>query len=241
MSSEGGASARQRLYESYATTHAGCSSGEATALVYRRDIRPALPSPGAGPVIDLGCGQGRLVALLLADGYDAHGIDVSPEQVALARAAGVERVSQGDYRDVIGVRPAYYAAITATDVLEHLGKSEVLETFEQVLAALAPGGVLIARVPNAVSPLGGHIRYGDFTHESSFTANSVAQLAAASGFASVSIAECPPLAHGLASAARLAVWKPISMLYRLALAAETGIVRGHVVTQNLSFIAGKAE
>lgn len=204
MSSERVASVRQRLYESYATTHAGCSSGEATALVYRRDIRPALPSPGAGPVIDLGCGQSGLVALPLA-------------------------------------RPAPHAAITATDVPEHLGKAEVLETFDQVVAALVPGGIFIARVPNAVSPLGGHIRYGDFTHESSFTVHSVAQLAAASGFVSVSIAECPPLAHGLASAARLALWKPIGMLYRMALAAETGIGRGHVVTQNLPLIARKAE
>lgn len=238
---EGSASFRQRLYESYVSTHAGCSSGEATAFIYRRDIRPALPSPRAGPVVDLGCGQGGLVALLLADGYDAQGIDVSPEQVALAWAAGVRQVSQGDYRDVLGDRPEHYAAITATDVLEHLGKPEVLATFDQVASALAPGGVFVGRVPNAVSPLGGNTRYGDFTHESSFTARSVAQLGAASGFVSVSVKACPPLAHGLVSAARLAVWTPISVIYRLALAAETGVVRGHIVTQNLVFVARKAE
>ena len=39
-----------------------------------------------------------------------------------------------------------------------------------------------ARVPNAVSPLGGHIRNGDFTHQTSFTARSIRQLAAAAGF-----------------------------------------------------------
>ena len=80
---------RDRLYEAYASQHAGCGSGEATALIYRRDIRPALPAPRAGLVVDIGCGQGELVRLLLADGYDAEGIDVSPEQVALARAAGL--------------------------------------------------------------------------------------------------------------------------------------------------------
>ena len=46
---------------------------------------------------------------------------------------------------------------------------------------------------------------------------------------------CPPPVHGLASAARLAVWKPVSGLFKLALAAETGAVRGHIVTQNLTF------
>ena len=95
----------------------------------------------------------------------------------------------------------------------------------------------MARVPNAVSPFGGNIRYGDFTHESWYTARSVRQVAAAAHFDSVMIMSCPPVAHGLVSAVRLAVWKPIALLYRLALAAETGVLCGHIVTQNLTFVA----
>jgi 2-polyprenyl-3-methyl-5-hydroxy-6-metoxy-1,4-benzoquinol methylase len=236
---EGQAVLRDRLYEAYASQHAGCCGSEAAALVYRRDIRPALPPCRAGPVVDIGCGQGELVRLLLADGYDAEGIDVSPEQVALARAAGLNQVRAGDYRDVLRERCGQLAAVTATDLLEHLMKHEVLDTFDLVAAALVPRGVFIARVPNAISPLGGHIRYGDFTHESSYTPRSVRQLAAAAGFDSASVLPCPPIAHGLASALRLAVWKPISAFYQLALAAETGELRGHIVTQNLTFVARK--
>ena len=106
--------------------------------------------------------------------------------------------------------------------------------------ALVPGGVFVARVPNAVSPFGGHIRYGDFTHESWYTARSVRQLAAAAGFGSVTVLPCPPIAHGLVSAARAALWQPISALCKIALAAETGVLRGHIVTQNLTFVARKA-
>ena len=95
---------RNRLYEAYASQHAGCCGSEAAALVYRRDIRPALPPCQAGSVVDIGCGQGELVRLLLADGYDAEGIDVSPEQVALAQAAGLECVREGDYRDILRER-----------------------------------------------------------------------------------------------------------------------------------------
>jgi 2-polyprenyl-3-methyl-5-hydroxy-6-metoxy-1,4-benzoquinol methylase len=236
----GRASVRNRLYEAYASQHAGCAGADALALIYRRDIRPALPAPGTGPVVDIGCGQGALVRLLLMDGYDAAGIDISPEQVALARASGLGQVQQGDYRDILEKRPARLAAVTATDVLEHLTKVEVLETFDSIASALVPGGVFVARVPNAVSPFGGHIRYGDFTHESWFTARSVRQLAAAAGFDSVRVLPCPPVAHGLKSMARVAVWKPISAFYRITLAAETGVLRGHVVTQNLTFVARKA-
>jgi len=231
---------RDRLYETYASHQAGSSDGEAASLVYRRDIRPLLPAPGTGPVLDIGCGQGQLVQLLLADGYDAAGVDVSAEQVALARAAGLDRVHQGDYRDFLREQAGLLSVVTATDVLEHLTKSEVLDAFDQIVTALAPGGTFVARVPNAASPFGGHIRYGDFTHESSFTARSVRQLGAAAGFESVLALSCPPVAHGLVSAARVAVWRPISVFYRLALAAETGVLRGHIVTQNLTFVARKA-
>ena len=233
---------RSRLYEAYASQHAGTGTGtgEAAALTYRRDIRPLLPPPAAGPVADIGCGRGDLVRLLQADGYDAEGIDISPEQVALARAAGITGVRHGDFRAILAAHPARYAAITATDLLEHLTKPEVLATFNDVAAALAPGGVFVARVPNAVSPLGGHIRAGDFTHQTSFTARSIRQLAAAAGFEQVLTRPSPPVAHGLASAARVVVWQVVSACYQVALAAETGMLRGHIVTQNLNFAARKA-
>jgi 2-polyprenyl-3-methyl-5-hydroxy-6-metoxy-1,4-benzoquinol methylase len=231
---------RSRLYEAYATQHAGCGGDKAAALVYRRDIRPLLPPPMAGPVVDLGCGQGELVRLLQADGFDAEGIDIGPEQVALARVAGVARVCQGDFRAILAAHPGHYAAITATDLLEHLTKPEVLQTFDDVAAALTPGGVFVCRVPNAVSPLGGHIRNGDFTHQTSFTVRSIRQLAAAAGFDSVLPRASAPIAHGLASATRVMVWQVVSACYRIALAAETGMLRGHIVTQNLTFAARKS-
>lgn len=232
---------RDRLYRAYASQHAGQGDGRAAALVYRRDIRPLLPSPSGEPVVDIGCGQGELVRLMLADGYAAEGIDVSPEQVGIAHAAGLDCVRQGDYQDFLGECRGKLAAVTATDVLEHLSKDEVLDAFDHVAAALSPGGVFVARVPNAVSPFGGHIRYGDFTHESWYTQRSVRQLAAATGFGSVVTSACPPVVHGPVSAARAAGWKSASAFFKAALAAETGVLRGHIVTQNLIFAARKDE
>jgi 2-polyprenyl-3-methyl-5-hydroxy-6-metoxy-1,4-benzoquinol methylase len=232
-------SLRDRLYESYVSTHSGPGSAGATGLSYLRDIRPLLPPPSAGPVIDIGCGSGQLVRCLIADGYDTAGIDVSPEQVALARAAGLGTVRHGDYRELLTGRPGTLAAVTATDLLEHLTKPEVLATFDAVAVALRPGGRFVARVPNAVSPFGGHIRYGDFTHETWYTAGSVRQLAAAAGLELATVIGCPPPAHGAVSAVRAMLWKPVSGLLKLALAVETGAVRGHIVTQNLTFAAAR--
>lgn len=230
---------RERLYESYVSQHSGRVPDGVVRLIYRRDIRSLLPPRSAGPVVDIGCGSGQLVRCLLRDGYEAEGIDVSPEQVSLAHQAGLQQVQQGDYLGLLRQRPGQLAAVTATDLLEHLTKPEVLGTFDTVAAALRPGGRFIARVPNAVSPFGGRIRYSDFTHESWFTAQSIRQLAAAAGFGAVEVTSCPPPIHGPGSAVRAGIWKPISGLFKLALAAETGMVRGHIVTQNLTFATTK--
>ena len=170
-----------------------------------------------------------------ADGFDAESIDISPEQAAYARAAGVARVRQGDFRAILAAHPA----ITATDLLDHLTKSEVLQTFDDVAAALAPGDVFVGSVPNAASPPGGHIRDGDLTHQISFTARSIRQLAAAAGYDSALARSSPPAAHGLASAAHVTIWQLVSACYRISLAAETGMLRGHIVTQNLAFVTRK--
>lgn len=229
---------RDRLYESYASTHAGCGAGPAPGLAYRRDIRPHLPGRAAR-VLDIGCGQGELLRLLLADGFDARGVDVSPEQVGLARAAGLDRVELGDFHAYTRACPGGWDAVVATDLLEHLTRDELVAAFDDVHRALRPGGVFVARVPNAVSPLGGYTMFGDITHETWFTRRSVAQLAAVAGFATVDVFACPPPVHGMASTVRALVWKPISGLFKLALAAETGVLRGHIVTQNLTFVARK--
>lgn len=226
---------RDRLYESYATTHAGREGRAGTRLAFRRDIRPRL-APG-GRVLDIGCGQGELVRLLLADGFDAWGVDISPEQVNLACSAGLERAVHGDFHAYLRASAGEWDAVVATDVLEHLPRAEVVAAFDEVRRALRPGGVFVARVPNAVSPMGGHTMFGDFTHETWFTRRSVAQLAAVAEFTEVSVHACPPAVHGLASAVRVLLWKQVSGLLKLALAAETGQLRGHIVTQNLSFVA----
>ncbi len=227
-----------RLYRAYASTHAGLADESTTRLAYRRDIRPHLPRPANGQrVLDIGCGQGTLVALLAADGYDARGVDLSPEQVELARAAGRNRVEHADFHDYLAASPGGWAAVTATDVLEHLTKDEVLRALETIRHALRPGGAFVARVPNAVSPTGGHIMFGDLTHETWFTRRSVAQLAAVCGFGRTEVFACPPAVHGVTSAVRAGMWKPVSGLVKLALAAETGVLRGHITTQNLTFVA----
>jgi hypothetical protein len=61
----------------------------------------------------------------------------------------------------------------------------------------------------------------------------------ASGFGAISVHPTEPVVHGLLSLGRLGLWKVLALLGRLYLAVETGVIRGHVLTQNLVVVAHK--
>jgi hypothetical protein len=178
--------------------------------------------------------------LLQAAGFDAKGINTSPVQAALARAAGVARVCQGDFRAILAAHSAHYAATTATDLLKHLTQPKVPQTFDDAAAALLSGGVIMVGVPDAVSPLRAHIRDGDFTHRTSSFARSTRQLTAAAGFDMALVRSCSPVAHRLNSAVRVMVWEAVNGFHRIAWPARQAQLRGHIVTENLTVVASKS-
>ena len=146
-----------------------------------RDLRAAavlreLRAAGARRVLDLGCGDGRLLALLLADPQfdEIAGVDASP--AALERAArrlhtdemaprqrDRLRLLQGalTYADR---RLAGYDAAVLMEVAEHIDPDR-LPAFEQaVLGSAAPGTVIIT-TPNAdYNPHYPALRPGELRH-----------------------------------------------------------------------------
>src|SRR5688572_5991928 len=50
-----------------------------------------LIQPGGQPVLDVGCGTGRLLLDYLAQGIDIDGVDNSPEMLALCRAKAAQQ------------------------------------------------------------------------------------------------------------------------------------------------------
>lgn len=229
---------RSRLYQSYSSTHAGLKDGAGERRVFERDILPHLPSGGGAKVVDLGCGQGDLVQNALNCGYvHAVGIDISAEQVAIAHGRGILQVQQGDIIEYLDGARSAIDCIVATDLLEHMNKAEVLHIVDLIHAALRPGGIFVARMPNAVSPFSGNYQYGDFTHETSFTPRAFRQIVMNTGFVGIAAYPCRPITHGAISAARAVLWKGVSGALKLAIAAETGELRGTIVTQNFVGVA----
>ena len=69
-----------------------------------------------------------------------------------------------------------YGLIAMLDILEHFTREELYPLLESVAARLAPGGRLIASVPNADSPHAARAIYADITHEIAFTPTSLSEL-----------------------------------------------------------------
>lgn len=120
----------------------------------------ALKEAGARRVIDLGCGEGRLLQALLRDkDFDrVAGMDVSHRSLAIAKERmdldrlppqQRERIElfQGalTYRDR---RLSGYDAACAIEVIEHLDLSR-LPAFERVVFEFARPGTIVVTTPNA--------------------------------------------------------------------------------------------
>jgi len=115
----------------------------AIALLRRHPPAGAAPRDGSLRLLELGCGPGFALERFAAAGFDARGIDVSPEAVAAARARGlrVEAAGLGD-----PLPPGPHDVIALLEVLEHL--VDPLAVLSRARLVLAPGGRLLVSLPN---------------------------------------------------------------------------------------------
>ncbi|MBW3573321.1 MAG: class I SAM-dependent methyltransferase [Actinobacteria bacterium] len=97
----------------------------------------------AGPVLDVGCGPGRMVAALAQLGVAALGVDPAPGAVGLARRRGA-RVLQ---RSVFDLLPAQgrWRSVLLLDGNLGIGGDPV-RLLRRCRALAAPGGTIVAEV-----------------------------------------------------------------------------------------------
>lgn len=99
-------------------------------------------APGAR-VLDLGCGNGRKIARL-AGRFEVTGVDISEEQLRLARAeAPGARFVRADLAQV-DFPTESYDAVTALYSISHVPREEHAALFGNVARWLRPGGLFLA-------------------------------------------------------------------------------------------------
>jgi len=230
---------RARIYERYATNFQDAPEGfdaEAAWIwgrAYKYYLRDWLPENKDSCILDVGCGGGKLLYFFSRVGFEnVTGVDISPEQVQLAKQV-THDVRMANVLDYLEANPERFDLITGLDIVEHFHKLEVLRFLDNSFAALKPGGRLILQTPNADSPWGMAIRYGDFTHEVSFNSNALARLLNLSGFTDIKAREQGPvpLGHTIASTIRYLIWQSIRMCMKVWNLAEIGSAGSGVFTR----------
>ncbi|MBY0457256.1 MAG: 3' terminal RNA ribose 2'-O-methyltransferase Hen1, partial [Gemmataceae bacterium] len=122
-------------------------------------VLSALQASGGRRVLDLGCGEGKLLRLLAADPHftDVVGVDVSVRSLEIAR----QRLDRQRLPDALGARVKLlhgsltyrdartegFDAAAVVEVIEHLDPPR-LEAFEQVLFGCTRPRVVILTTPN---------------------------------------------------------------------------------------------
>jgi SAM-dependent methyltransferase len=111
--------------------------------------------PGKGArVLDIGCGNGRVMMQLRSVGWEVNGVEPDPKSAALAREGGLD-VRTGLLES--GAWPAgYFDAITMNHVIEHL--HDPVGILRICAEILKPGGQISIATPNLASR--GHEIFG---------------------------------------------------------------------------------
>jgi SAM-dependent methyltransferase len=107
-------------------------------------VRRVFPSGGPFTVLDLGCGDGRVVESLLQS-HDVLGLDTDAHAVREAYTRGLHAV-KGSIENVFPFPDASCDIVLALDILEHV--ADMGFVFSQIKRVLKPEGSLIISMPN---------------------------------------------------------------------------------------------
>jgi len=210
---------RKRIYDNYVSLWQNAkpefdeSAARQRGKSYEHFLKRILPKDKNAAILDVACGGGNLLYYFKSKGFtNIKGVDLSPEQVSLARQVS-EDVTLQDAIEYLREHPSEFDLIAGLDIIEHFPKDEVLNFLEAIKVSLRTSGMVVLQTPNLSGFMGSSVRFGDFTHEIGLTPVSLENLLRIAGFTSYHAWECGPAPHGLASSIRFCFWQ----LFRLAL------------------------
>jgi len=101
-----------------------------------------------GPVLDIGCGRGQLVAHLGELGLPAYGIDVDVDAVRIGQSLGRNVHLADAFAHLAGLDNNSLAAVVMIQVVEHIEINSLLQMLILIRQKLAPGGFVLAETLN---------------------------------------------------------------------------------------------
>jgi len=161
---------------------------------------------GHAPVLDLGCGRGEFVAMLLEAGIHAEGVDLSHSMLKEAKHNGLPC----RYGELLSTLRLYQSGslggIFSAQVIEHIDTEPLRQLVNESFRALKPGGVLLLETINPLSLFAySRIFLLDTTHQSALHPEFMRYLLESCAFNDIEILYGP-----LPEAERLALVPPQS-------------------------------
>ncbi|OQA42998.1 MAG: GDP-mannose-dependent alpha-(1-6)-phosphatidylinositol monomannoside mannosyltransferase [Chloroflexi bacterium ADurb.Bin325] len=140
----------------------------------------------AGPVLDLGCGQGAFLRVLGEAGIAGYGVDVDRGMVDVCHAAGLAAEVDDVFAALERAADASLGGVFSAHVIEHLPRVRLSELAALCWRKLRPGAALVWITPHggALSPLHATF-YKDLTHTRPLHPDLLRFLLEANGFRAV--------------------------------------------------------
>lgn len=99
-------------------------------------------------ILDIACGRGEMLELLLENGYEAMGIDLNPEMVAHCRSKGLP-VEEGDvFKYLEGIPDGTFDGFFIGQLVEHLGGRNFIRLMRLCQRKLRKGGIMLLETLN---------------------------------------------------------------------------------------------
>lgn len=137
---------KAQLKELHLWTEGGAQTADAAVM------KPYLRWIGKGDrILDIGCGDGRVLRYLLQQGHLAEGVDLNPELVELCRAGGLP-VELADAAEVVRRDADRYRVFSMLDFVEHIPMEVLLDILGAI--AVQRGARVWIQTPNLDSIMG---------------------------------------------------------------------------------------
>jgi SAM-dependent methyltransferase len=220
---------RDLIYGQYVSAFKGQPSDELILPALQKHARffdylmkPVLAASNPRDVLEVGCGSGHFLYWARERGFESvRGFDLSAEQVEAARTLGLP-AEVASYREFLARCDEDFDLIVGLDIIEHLTRDEAFEFLGLCHAALRSGGYLFLTTPNGAALRPGPVMYGDLTHETIFSPQTINLALRLSGFESVAVREIAPPPLSIRSRVRGLLWRVVRLWPLVIDLVETG-------------------
>jgi len=139
------------LYSDYEQSFRGSEKIIKKRLTYYIDKLKNVKSSKENFILDVGCGRGEFVELLIENNFHAKGIDANSVAVQCAVSNNLP-VKKGDLFNVLKkCKNNSLPVISAFHVIEHLNYGDMIKFFNMAVNKLKPKGKLLLETPNMLN------------------------------------------------------------------------------------------